>query len=76
MKKMLAAAALAATAVTGVAATAAPAPASAQVIVDYGSPYYGPVRGRGWGAYRRGYYGRYHRYPVRVCGPRGRCWYR
>ncbi len=76
MKKMLAAAAVAASTVAGLGAVAIPAAADAQVIVDYRSPYYGPVRGPGWGAYRRGYYGRYHRYPVRVCGPRGRCWWR
>ena len=75
MKKTLAAAAVAASTLVGMAA-AMPAPASAQVVIDYGNPYYGPVRGPGWGAYRRGYYGRYHRYPVRVCGPRGRCWWR
>ena len=76
MKKTLAAAALAASALAGMAAVAAPAPASAQVIIDYGRPYYGPVRGPGWDGYRRGYYARWHRYPVRVCGPHGRCWWR
>lgn len=74
MKKTLVAAAVAAAALGGV--TAAAAPASAQVVVNYGRPYYGPVRGPGWNSYRHGYYGRYHRYPARVCGRHGRCWWR
>lgn len=76
MKKTLAAAAVAASTLAGLTVAAAPAAANAQVIVDYGRPYYGAHRGPGWDSYRRGYYGRYHRYPVRVCGPRGRCWWR
>ena len=76
MKKMLVAAAMAATALGGLA-VAIPSTADAQV---YGRPYYGPHRGPGWGAYRRGYYKQYRRYPARVCRtrPNGvtRCFYR
>ena len=77
MKKMLAAVAVAAAAVTGMATAAIPSTAEAQ---GYGRPYYGPHRGPGWHSYRRGYYGHYRRYPVRVCRtrPNGvtRCFYR
>lgn len=76
MKTMLAAAAMAATTLVGMAA-GVPTAAVAQ---PYGRPYYGPHRGPGWNSYRRGYYGRYHRYPARVCRtrPNGvtRCFYR
>ena len=76
MKKMLAAIAVAATTVAGMA-VAIPTTADAQA---YGRPYYGPHRGPGYRAYRRGYYGRYNRYPTRVCRtrPNGvtRCFYR
>ena len=75
MKKTFFAAALAATTLAGLAA-AVPAPAGAQVIVDYGRPYYGPGRGPGWYGYRRGYYARWHRYPVQVCNRFGRCFWR
>lgn len=75
MKNALAAVAVAASAVAGLTAVSVPAAADAQPRFEYGRPYYGPVRGAHWRAYRRGYYGRYHRYPVRVCH-RGRCWWR
>ena len=84
MKKMLVAAALAATTLTGMAVSL-PTAAEAQPYGygprhDYGRGYYGPHRGPRYNAYRRGYYGRYNRYPRRICRvrPSGRtvCFYR
>lgn len=84
MKKMLAAVAVAATTLAGMAVSI-PTAAEAQPYgygrnYNYGRGYYGPARGPRWGAYRRGYYGRYNRYPRRVCRirPNGRqvCVYR
>ena len=70
MKKMLAAALVAASTLGGLAA-ALPTAADAQ---PYNRSSYGPHRGPGH-AYRRGHYGRHHRQPVRVCR-QGRCFYR
>ena len=68
MKKLMIAAMMAATTVGATAMTTASASAQPRY-------WYGRAHGPRWHAWRRGYYGRWHRYPVRVCGPR-RCWYR
>ena len=68
MKTMITAAALAAATLGGMAV----APATADAQPRY---WHGPAHGARWHTWRHGYYGRYHRYPIRVCR-HGRCWYR
>ena len=73
MKTLVVAATLAAAAL---GAGAAPTVASAQ---PFGREWRDVDHGPRWDAYRRGYFGRYHRYPARVCERTGRgpvCFYR
>ncbi len=68
MKSLMIAAALAATTFGATVATTSTASAQPRY-------WHGRAHGPEYRAWRRGYYGRWHRYPVRVCGPR-RCFYR
>ena len=41
---------------------------------DYSGGWHERTHGPRWNEWRRGYYARWHRYPVRECGPRGCFW--
>lgn len=74
MKTLLAGLAVAAATVSATAAVTIPTTADAQPRYWHGGGY-----GPRYHAWRGGYYGRYHRYPVRYCEHRrhGRvCYYR
>ena len=74
MKKLLTGLAVAAATVTATAAVTVPTAADAQPRY-----WHGRAHGHAWDAWRHSYYGRYHRYPVRVCEYRHHrrvCWYR
>lgn len=74
MKAIITAVALGAATLGGLAV--APASADAQPRRWDGPRYWhGPAHGPRWHAWRRGYYGRWNRYPIRTCR-HGRCWYR
>ena len=79
MKSKLAVAALAAATVVG--ALTAAGSASAQPwrygygpAYDYSGGWHDRAYGPRYGEWRRGYYARWHRYPVRVCRPGGCFW--
>ena len=80
MKTLITAAALAAATLAATAPTVASAqPYGYGPRYDYSGGWRDRAYGPRWHAWRRGYYGRYHRYPVRVCRPSPRgpvCFYR
>jgi hypothetical protein len=74
MKTFITGLALAAATVTGAAAVSVPTAAAAQ-----DRYWHGPAHGPEWHRWREGYYGRWHRYPARVCRVRYHrtvCFYR